>query len=95
MKDYIDIDNVNNFTFETCDISRVTRRTHHSIDTSQSSQILELLHADLCGPINIESYGGAKYFICEFHRSKPRSRGGSPHEAFLRRRPPTRHVPAG
>ncbi|GFW41757.1 retrovirus-related Pol polyprotein from transposon TNT 1-94 [Trichonephila clavipes] len=63
MKDYIDIDNVNNFTCETCDISKVTRKTHHSIDISQSSQILELLHADLCGPINIESYGGAKYLM--------------------------------
>ncbi|GFS69978.1 retrovirus-related Pol polyprotein from transposon TNT 1-94 [Trichonephila clavipes] len=62
MKDYIDIDNVNNFTCETCDISKVTRKTHHSIDIYQSSQILELLHADLCGPINIESHGGAK--IC-------------------------------
>ncbi|GFY26120.1 retrovirus-related Pol polyprotein from transposon TNT 1-94 [Trichonephila clavipes] len=63
MKDYIDIDNVNNFTCETCDISKVTRKTHHSIDIYQSSQILELLHADLCGPINIESHGGAKYFM--------------------------------
>ncbi|GFW36903.1 retrovirus-related Pol polyprotein from transposon TNT 1-94 [Trichonephila clavipes] len=63
IKDYIDIDNVNNFTCETCDISKVTRKTHHSIGISQSSQILELLHADLCGPINIESYGGAKYFM--------------------------------
>ncbi|GFS71350.1 retrovirus-related Pol polyprotein from transposon TNT 1-94 [Trichonephila clavipes] len=42
---------------------KLTRKTHHSIDISQSSQILELLHADLCGPINIESYGGAKYFM--------------------------------
>ncbi|GFV63451.1 hypothetical protein TNCV_112361 [Trichonephila clavipes] len=63
MKDYIDIDNVNNFTCETCDISEVTRKTHHSIDISQSSQILQLLHAVLCGPINIESDGGAKYFM--------------------------------
>ncbi|GFV41423.1 retrovirus-related Pol polyprotein from transposon TNT 1-94 [Trichonephila clavipes] len=61
MKD--DIDNVNNFICETCDISKVTRKTHYSIDINQSSQILELLHADLCGPINIESYGGAKYFM--------------------------------
>ncbi|GFW20847.1 retrovirus-related Pol polyprotein from transposon TNT 1-94 [Trichonephila clavipes] len=65
MKDYIDIDNVNNFACETCDISKVTRKTHHSFDINQSSQILELLHADLCGPINIESYGGAKYFMAE------------------------------
>ncbi|GFW06095.1 retrovirus-related Pol polyprotein from transposon TNT 1-94 [Trichonephila clavipes] len=59
MKDYIDIDNVNNFTCETCDISKVTRKTHH-IDISQSSQILELLHADLCGPINIEYESNGK-----------------------------------
>ncbi|GFU71328.1 retrovirus-related Pol polyprotein from transposon TNT 1-94 [Trichonephila clavipes] len=63
MKDYIDIDNLNYFTFETCDISKVTRTTHHIIDISQSSQILELFHADLCGPINIESYGATKYFM--------------------------------
>ncbi|GFX34332.1 retrovirus-related Pol polyprotein from transposon TNT 1-94 [Trichonephila clavipes] len=63
IKDYIDIDNVNDFTCETCDISKITRKTHHSIDISQSSQILQLLHGDLCGPINIESYGGAKYFM--------------------------------
>ncbi|GFS59818.1 retrovirus-related Pol polyprotein from transposon TNT 1-94 [Trichonephila clavipes] len=63
MKDYIDIDNVNNFTCETCDISKVTRKAHYSIDIYQSSQILELPHADLCGPINIESHGGAKYFM--------------------------------
>ncbi|GFY36790.1 retrovirus-related Pol polyprotein from transposon TNT 1-94 [Trichonephila clavipes] len=63
MKDYFDIGNVNNFTCETCDICKVTRKTHHSIDINQSSQILELLHANLCGPINIESFGGAKYFM--------------------------------
>ncbi|GFV84622.1 retrovirus-related Pol polyprotein from transposon TNT 1-94 [Trichonephila clavipes] len=53
MKNYIDIDNENNFTCEACDISKVASKTHHSIDINQSSQILELLHADLCGPINI------------------------------------------
>ncbi|GFU98249.1 retrovirus-related Pol polyprotein from transposon TNT 1-94 [Trichonephila clavipes] len=63
MRYNIDLDNVNNFTCETCDIIKVTKNTHHSIDISQSSQILELLHADLCGPINIESYGGVKYFM--------------------------------
>ncbi|GFV79697.1 retrovirus-related Pol polyprotein from transposon TNT 1-94 [Trichonephila clavipes] len=63
MKDYIDLDNVNNLTCETCDISQVTRKTHHSIEISEGSQILEKLHADLCGPINIESHGGAKYFM--------------------------------
>ncbi|GBM29160.1 Retrovirus-related Pol polyprotein from transposon TNT 1-94 [Araneus ventricosus] len=63
MKDYIDIDDVNDFKCETCDISKITRKTHTNIDVNQSSEILELLHADLCGPIQPESYGGAKYFM--------------------------------
>ncbi|GBM51389.1 Retrovirus-related Pol polyprotein from transposon TNT 1-94, partial [Araneus ventricosus] len=63
MKDYIDIDYVNDFKCETCDISKITRKTHPNIDVNQSSEILELIHADLCGPIQPESYGGAKYFM--------------------------------
>ncbi|GBM66516.1 hypothetical protein AVEN_246920-1 [Araneus ventricosus] len=63
MKDYIDIDDVNDVKCETCDISKITRKTHPNIDINQSSEILELLHADLCGPIQPESYGGAKYFM--------------------------------
>ncbi|GBM88941.1 Retrovirus-related Pol polyprotein from transposon TNT 1-94 [Araneus ventricosus] len=63
MKDYIDIDDVNDFKSETCDISKITRKTHPNIDVIQSSEILELIHADLCGPIKPESYGGAKYFM--------------------------------
>ncbi|GBN40564.1 Retrovirus-related Pol polyprotein from transposon TNT 1-94 [Araneus ventricosus] len=63
MKDYIDIDDANDFKCETCDISKITRKTHPNIDINQSSEILELLHADLCGPIQPESYGGAKYFM--------------------------------
>ncbi|GBN82325.1 Retrovirus-related Pol polyprotein from transposon TNT 1-94 [Araneus ventricosus] len=63
MKDYIDIDDVNDFKCKTCDISKITRKTHPNIDINQSSEILELIHADLCGPIQPESYGGAKYFM--------------------------------
>ncbi|GBL95365.1 Retrovirus-related Pol polyprotein from transposon TNT 1-94 [Araneus ventricosus] len=63
MKDYIDIDDVNDFNCETCDISKITRKTHPNIDINQGSEILELLHADLCDPIQPDSYGGAKYFM--------------------------------
>lgn len=30
--------------------------------TSRSTEILELVHTDLCGPMNVESFGGSKYF---------------------------------
>ncbi|GBM97118.1 Retrovirus-related Pol polyprotein from transposon TNT 1-94 [Araneus ventricosus] len=63
MKDYIDIDDVNDFKCETCDLSKITRKTHPNIDINKSSEILELLHADLCGPIQPESYRDAKYFM--------------------------------
>jgi hypothetical protein len=64
MKEYIDINsNMNDFRCETCDISKITRKGHPNIDINQSSEILELIHGDLCGPIQIESLGGAKYFM--------------------------------
>lgn len=30
---------------------------------SRASQILELVHSDVCGPMKSESNGGAKYFL--------------------------------
>ncbi|KAF8790199.1 hypothetical protein HNY73_005260 [Argiope bruennichi] len=58
--EYIDI---NDFRCETCDISKITRKTHLDVDVNQSSEILELIHADLCSPIQPESFGGAQYFM--------------------------------
>ncbi|GBM77519.1 hypothetical protein AVEN_55646-1 [Araneus ventricosus] len=63
LKDYIDIDDVNDFKCGTFDISKVTRKTHPNVDINQSSEILKLFHADLCGPIQPESYGGTKYIM--------------------------------
>ena len=34
--------------------------------TNSSKEILELLHADLCGLINVQSYKGDKYIILFF-----------------------------
>ena len=30
---------------------------------NRSNELLELVYADVCGPINIRDYGGYKYFI--------------------------------
>jgi len=30
---------------------------------TREKEILSLIHADICGPINVESVGGAQYFI--------------------------------
>ncbi|GBM38081.1 hypothetical protein AVEN_40960-1 [Araneus ventricosus] len=63
MRDYIDIDDANEFKCETCDISKISRKTYPNADINQSSEILELLQADLCSPIQTESYRGGKYFM--------------------------------
>ncbi|KFM59631.1 Retrovirus-related Pol polyprotein from transposon TNT 1-94, partial [Stegodyphus mimosarum] len=63
MKEYIDINGVRDFKCETCDISKITRKSHPNIDINQSSEILELIHSDLCGPVQTESIGGSKYFM--------------------------------
>ena len=33
------------------------------ISTSKTSRVLELIHSDLCGPIQVDSKGGSKYFL--------------------------------
>ena len=65
MKSYIDtkMDNINNFKCDVCDISKIARKHHPSVDTDQSSEILELLHLDLCGLVKPESFGDEKYFM--------------------------------
>lgn len=49
---------------------------------SRSSEVLELIHTDICGPMNVPSLGGSKYFItfiddksrwCEIRFLKKRS----------------------
>lgn len=31
--------------------------------SSRSSKVLELVHSDVCGPINVDSFGGSRYFV--------------------------------
>lgn len=31
--------------------------------STRSNELLELIHTDICGPFNIPSWGGEKYFI--------------------------------
>lgn len=63
MKNYIDVDVNSEFSCEACDIGKITRKNHPTVNVDQSSKILELLHVDLCGPIQIESLGKSKYFL--------------------------------
>lgn len=50
---------------ETCEdcVYGKQERTPFKVSKKQSSDILELIHTDLCGPMEKESLGGAKYFM--------------------------------
>lgn len=53
--------NVDKFC-ETCVKGKHSRLPFRSSDT-KTSALLELVHSDLCGPIEVESLGGSKYFL--------------------------------
>ena len=52
--------------FEVCEGCLYGKQTRASFPTGKAwraSKILELLHADLCGPMSTSSLGGSKYFL--------------------------------
>lgn len=53
---------VNNITCITCKEGKQTRMPFKS-QGSHSSRLLELVHSDLCGPMETQSLGGGKYFL--------------------------------
>ena len=38
------------------------RKLFKSVDHEQSTKKLELIHSDICGPIQVDSIGGSRYF---------------------------------
>ena len=52
----------NNAMYKQCQLGKMTKSSFKR-KTYTSSDILELVHTDLCGPIDVQSYCGDKYFI--------------------------------
>ena len=49
---------------EGCELSRPRPHPHRPVDLSRrSTRPLELFHADLAGPIRVQSWGGSKYMF--------------------------------
>ncbi len=44
-------------------MGKMQRKPFKMVDHKQSSRKLELVHSDVCGPIQIDSIGGNKYFV--------------------------------
>ena len=47
----------------TCMVSKIHRTTFPKQSERKSEEVLDLIHTDLCGPMNVESLGGSKYFL--------------------------------
>ena len=47
---------------EFCIAGKMTKRPFPP-KGNRSSELLELVHTDVCGPINIRAHGGYEYFI--------------------------------
>ena len=46
-----------------CVFLKKTRGSFPSSTTYRASRTLELIHGDLCVPLDLESLGGSKYFL--------------------------------
>ena len=49
-------------TCEPCLIGKMTK-TPFSETMERETELLEIIHADVCGPMNIEARGGYRYFL--------------------------------
>ena len=56
---------------EACVLGKMTRRSFPKKSQSRASKPLEIIHSDLCGPMQVDSIGGSRYvlsFIDDFSR---------------------------
>ena len=48
-----------------CQLSKQLKESHSSLQQTTTSRVLELLHMDLMGPMQVESISGKRYvFVC-------------------------------
>lgn len=55
---------------DTCNKSKLCAMPFPKNNEIKTTQILELVHTDVCGPMNVKSVGGARYFLTfvdDFH----------------------------
>ena len=54
---------LSNSTCEYCQVGKQSRKENRSPATHRSTELLELVHIDLAGPMATQSLGGVKYFL--------------------------------
>ena len=48
---------------ETCAIGKITRSSFPKGKATRASELLGIIHSDVCGPMQTTTFGGAKYFV--------------------------------
>ncbi|XP_076383615.1 uncharacterized protein LOC143260915 [Megalopta genalis] len=59
----LDIDKGNHFFCESCVLGEQTRKPHYAVSDRGNFKAGENIHTDVCGPIDVKSYGGSRYFL--------------------------------
>lgn len=54
---------IGNTYCEACKTCKLTRKPHKRVMYDQSSEVLDLVHLDICGPMPVESIGGSRYIL--------------------------------
>lgn len=57
------IDVKEEFFCETCQMGKQTRKPHKSLARDKTEKPGEMIHTDVCGPINISSPSGSRFFV--------------------------------
>lgn len=73
----IDLKTVTRIPFDTCQIGNSTRKEKPSAtrDSARSLSPLEIVHSDVIGLIDVERFGGARYFVTLYDVSSATSLG--------------------
>ena len=60
----IDVDEITELSFcEGCLAGKMCRKPFPTVGEIRSTRKLQLVHSDICGPMQTQSIGGAKYFV--------------------------------
>ena len=60
----VDIQSQDKLSFcEACVQGKCHRQPHHPLKARRSNEKLKLVHTDVCGPMQTQSFGGSRYFI--------------------------------
>nr|QHA33696.1 Gag-Pol polyprotein [Atrato Retro-like virus] len=62
MANGVSYDDTNDENCEQCAVGKLTRTPFSNVGT-RASEVLELVHSDICGPMEVTSLGGARYYL--------------------------------